>query len=472
MKNILEQVKSFCQENNLINHGDKILLAVSGGPDSTALLYTMFALKNEFSIKIAVAHIEHGLRGESSLRDQLFVKKIAENLKVDFYNKNVNVTEARKSGESIEEACRRVRYHFFFDTLQRFGFDKIATGHTLDDNIETIIYRFLSGTGPSGITGIHPKNACIVHPLLGCTKEEIVDYLKREKLNYRTDETNIDTSIIRNKIRLKIVPQLESVNFNFKSHILNLMNIIKNENEILDELTESMISSMIVEEARDIITIKYGKFFCLHKAIKRRVVITLVRKLTDSDSFIKKNYVSFKTVDNIACNNIVGNKVLYCNDLFMIKKEYDNLMFQKNVVKPVNKKYLYHVSDIKEVFIKEIEKKVIFSIEENISFFEFNKLYFDFNKLIFPLIIRNRIDGDRIRLRNLGTKKLKTIFINDKVTGNQRETVPLLVFKDEIIGIFSSFYGKKNRTAENYMITSQTRRILVCELVHNTDIYT
>ncbi|MCK5569565.1 MAG: tRNA lysidine(34) synthetase TilS, partial [Spirochaetes bacterium] len=293
MKNILEQVKSFCQENNLINHGDKILLAVSGGPDSTALLYTMFALKNEFSIKIAVAHIEHGLRGESSLRDQLFVKKIAENLKVDFYNKNVNVTEARKPGESIEEACRRVRYHFFFDTLQRFGFDKIATGHTLDDNIETIIYRFLSGTGPSGITGIHPKNACIVHPLLGCTKEEIVDYLKREKLNYRTDETNIDTSIIRNKIRLKIVPQLESVNFNFKSHILNLMNIIKNENEILDKLTESMISSMIVEEARDIITIKYGKFFYLHKAIKRRVVITLVRKLTDSDSFIKKNYVSF-----------------------------------------------------------------------------------------------------------------------------------------------------------------------------------
>lgn len=472
MNSFLKQVKSFCQENNLINPGDKILLAVSGGPDSTALLYAMFALKNVFSIKITVAHLEHGLRGESSLGDQLFVKKIAENLEVDFYSKNVNVIDARKSGESIEEACRRVRYHFFFDTLQRFGFDKIATGHTLDDNIETIIYRFLSGTGPSGIAGIHPKNACIIHPLLGCKKEEIVDYLKREKLDSRTDETNIDTAIIRNKIRLEIVPRLKSVNANFKSHILNLGNIIKNENEFLTNLTESIISSMVVKEAEDIIIIKYDKFFSLHKAIKRRIVILLVKKLTDSDSFIKKNYVSFKTVDNISINDIIGNKILYCNDLFMIKKEYDNLIFQKSVVKPVNKKYLYNVNSIKEITIEEIEKKVVFSIEENISFFELNKLYFDFDKLVFPLTIRNRKDGDRIRLLNLGTKKLKTIFINDRVPGEQRQTVPIVAAKNEIIGIFSSFYGKKNRTAENYMIASQTRRVLVCELVDNIDLHT
>ena len=173
----------------------------------------------------------------------------------------------------------------------------------------------------------------------------------------------------------------------------------------------------------------------------------------------------FKVIDNLARRMINGNKIYYQNNNVTIRKEYRSLIFQKRVVDDIKKKYLYHVDfNHKKIIIREIGREVDFSVRDSVSRFEDNKLYLDLDKVRFPILIRSRKSGDHIRLRNLGVKKLKTIFINDKVPRDRRDKVPNIVINDEIAGIFSIYYGKKNRIAEGYMISESTRKILICEL--------
>ncbi|HEB31562.1 MAG TPA: tRNA lysidine(34) synthetase TilS [Spirochaetes bacterium] len=467
MSDIFERVKHYCMQNDLIRRGDKVLLAVSGGPDSIALLHVLHGMRKAMSFEIAVAHLEHGLRGESSVGDQLFVKKTAQNLMVDFYTKNISVADERARDESLEEAARRVRYRFLLDVLKKTGFHKVATGHTIDDNIETIIYRMATGTGPAGFTGIFPQNTFVIHPVLGCTKDEILFFLDKNEHRFRVDVTNSDTKILRNKIRHDIVPMLSDININYKTHILNLSGIIREEDEILDKITENCLKTLVIEESKNRVLIDYERFFSLKKALKRRIVLKLVRKLNscDIDQFSGKNYFSFKSTDHVACSQIKGNKILYQNKDLVIRKEYGGLLFQKRVVNEVKKKYLYHIkSDSERIVISEIKREILFSRKESTSQFEDNRLYFDLDKVEFPVLIRSRRNGDRIRLKNLGVKKLKTIFINEKVPPGMRDEVPIVEINGEITGIFSTYYGRQNRVAEGYMITECTRKILICDL--------
>jgi tRNA(Ile)-lysidine synthase len=467
MSDIIERVKQYCLLNDLIRRGDRVLIAVSGGPDSIALLHILCVLRKYMSFEIAVAHLEHGLRGGSSVEDQIFVKKTAKNLFIDFYTENISVADERAHDESLEEAARRIRYRFLLDVLKKTGFQKVATGHTIDDNIETIIYRMITGTGPAGFTGIFPQSTFIIHPLLDCTKDEIHLFLEKHGYRFRVDLTNRDKKILRNKIRHDIVPLLSNINNKYKTHILNLTGIIRDEDEILDKITDRSLKTLVLEESENGVMIDYQRFFSLQRALKRRIVLKIVGKLIlyDSDQFSGKNYLSFKSTDHVASNPVNGNKILFINKDLVIRKEYGSLLFQKRVVNEVKKKYLYHVKSGRErIEISQIKREILFSQKESVSQFEDNRLYFDLDKVNFPILVRNRRDGDRIRVKNLGVKKLKTIFINDKVSPGKRDEVPVVEINGEIAGIFSTYYGRLNRVAEGYMITESTRKILICDL--------
>ncbi len=463
---VIDQVRSFCLQNNLVNSGEKILLAVSGGPDSVALLYIFHSLQTELHIEIAVAHLEHGLRAVDSLEDQAFVRSISEKLGVSFYTKNMNIKEMKRQDESPEEAARRVRYQYFSEVLVMIGYDKLATGHTLDDNVETILYRLITGTGPSGFVGILPKFRNIIHPLLNVNREQIIDYLTQNGLEYRIDKTNYDPIIVRNKIRSTIIPALESINSKFKEHILNFTKIIQDENNIINRLVTDKMKSILLENGENKVKVRYQDFLSLEKAIKKRIIIKIIEGFAVSDGVFKRSYIPYRIVDYLSDCETKGNKTIYQNDLFSIQKEYEALIFKKRVVNDLNKTYLYYIEDtVNPVFIREINRKIVFHERSKIDSFEENRLYFDYHKLKFPLIIRNRKNGDRISLVNIGSKKLKSIFINDKVSKDEREKIPIILSNNEICGIFCSFYGKKNRSSEKYLITGSTERILECELV-------
>jgi tRNA(Ile)-lysidine synthase len=467
MNDILERVIHYCRKHELLKSGDRILAAVSGGPDSVALLRIMCAIRDTIPLEIAAAHLEHGLRGESSIGDMEFVRKTANELGIVFHSKSASVADEKGSDESIEEAARRIRYQFLLDILHKTGYNRAATGHTLDDNVETIIYRLITGTGPSGITGILPQSGFVIHPLLGCTKEEILLFLDRNGYQYRVDETNSDTGIPRNKIRHRIIPQLSDINIKFKKHLVNLSIILREENDLMERITQDQIESLILQESDNSISIDYTKFFSIDRAIKRRIVHSLIKRLTgrEFDRFLNERYLSFEVTENLAGKPVRGNKIIYRNKSVCIRKEYGCLIFQKRVVDDVKNMYLYSINGIgQKIILEEIGREVEFSVREAVSRFEENKLYLDLENVEFPFLIRNRREGDRIRLKNLGLKKIKTIFINDKVPPGRRDEVPVVVINGEIAGIFSTYYGKQNRVAESYMISESTRKVLVCDL--------
>jgi tRNA(Ile)-lysidine synthase len=467
---VLEQVRDYCAEYDLLKAGEVNLLAVSGGSDSVALLYILHSLAPEIGFEISVAHLEHGLRGSDSLDDQRFVKKLSEELGVVFHTKSVDVQESRRRGEdvkevvkeSVEEAARRLRYDFLFGLLQAEGYSNIATGHTLDDNVETVLFRMISGTGASGFSGILPRAGKVIHPLL-C--------LSREHIGYRTDMTNYDRRYPRNRIRHEVTPVLRDINVRYREHIQRLVDIVREESNLVDRVAKEQLEKVIVERTLDTVKLSCREFLDLDPAVRRRAIIRIAEHLSSRAGFLHRTYfdrihLPYKIINSLTECDPNGNRTLYRKGLLDVRVEYGMLVFKKRVVTEQDKTYLYCVEKIDSpVRIGEVQREAVFRIRDQVEAFENSKLYFDYRKLKFPIVIRSRKKGDRISLVNLGSKKIKSLFIDEKVPKDLRQSVPIIESNGEICGVFLSICGKKNRCASQVMITAGTKKILECELV-------
>lgn len=206
------------KEYGLIRKFDRIVLGVSGGPDSIALLYCLCALKEEYRLTLHIAHLNHMLRPGDSAKDAEFVRALANKLGLACTIKKVNVKALRKG--SLEETARRARWDFFLETAKRIKADKIALGHTLDDQAETVLMRVLRGSGLLGLSGILPKRDIggwtVIRPLLGIKRREIENFLKAKRIIPRVDASNLDDAYFRNRIRRELLPGLEKYNPNIK----------------------------------------------------------------------------------------------------------------------------------------------------------------------------------------------------------------------------------------------------------------
>lgn len=208
---VTDAARQAISEYNLIEYGETVLAAVSGGADSVCLLYVLCALKRELGIKVICAHLNHGIRGASADADEEFVGELCKKLGVRFYSKKTDVLSlAKASGETTEEAGRTARYAFFDEIARKHKIDKIATAHNKNDNIETVLMRIIRGTGIDGLGGIPIKrDGGIIRPLLNVSRSEIEAFCAENGIAYRTDETNSSLDYTRNKIRLELLPFLE-----------------------------------------------------------------------------------------------------------------------------------------------------------------------------------------------------------------------------------------------------------------------
>ncbi len=469
-QSVLHDVREFCVRYDLVERGDRILIAASGGPDSTALLHIFYELREPLGLDLGVAHVNHGIRGSDADLDQQFVEKMTAELSLPFHFHKIQVAALRKKRESPEEAARRIRYQFLFDTMQGSEFNKLATGHTLEDNIETVLYRLATGTGPGGASGIHPRSGHIIHPLLELGKKRILEYLQARGIDYRIDRTNFDGSIPRNRIRHEMLPVLEQINRRYREHFGTFAMVQREENALLDHLAQSKLDTVLEDHDDTGFVVCYSRFVKLELAIRRRIVLHIYDQLTKNEFELRKQYIPFKVLDRIAAGGVEGNKRIYQNDRVTVMKEYDRLVFKKRVVDTGASGYLYHVHQISSTQqIPEIGKLLIFSLRKSEGLFEKgcfdrDKIYLDYDRIELPIIVRCRRAGDRIALKNVGRKKIKDLFIDQKVNERSREQVPILECKNEVIGVFCSFYGMDNRVSEEYMITDRTENVLVGEL--------
>lgn len=414
--------EKFLQSSDILKSlkDKKVVLAYSGGPDSTFLLH-MF-LENGFNVELA--YVNHMLRGEDSNKELEFVKNIASkhNIKVQYIERDIlSISKEKKKG--IEESAREVRYDFF-ESIPGI----VATAHNLDDNVETFIFRMVRGTSLKGLCGIKRVRDKYIRPILHFSKREILEYLISEKIEYVKDYSNKSTEYTRNMIRLKIVPLMEEINPKFKEKILNLIEDIE---EIDFDVKENSVSELKKLNTFD----------------KRKALASLMK---DNEVSRQKIELAEKLLDK------EGSSSLDISKGIVLKKVYDKIYVDKkrDIVK-IEQKIL--IGDTIEFFDSKISVKEISKEEyvEKANLKDKNTFFIDKNLLNKELIVRNRREGDYFHpLGSKVKKKLKKFFIDEKVDKFKRDLIPIFTIKDEIVWI------ARMRGSEKFKINDDVKEII------------
>lgn len=311
LNKILETINKY----NLIQKGDKIVIGVSGGPDSMCLLDSLYFLKEKLGIEIIVAHINHMIRKEAE-EETTYVEKYCENKSIKCYIKRIEVEKLAKEQKiGTEEMGRKIRYEFFKQVAQKENANKIATAHNLNDNIETVLMNMLRGSGVSGLKGIEIKRKEgiieYIRPIRECERTEIEEYCQKQKLNPKIDKTNFENIYNRNKIRNSLIPYLKKeFNPNILETINRLSEIAREQEEYFENIIEQKYKELEIQKNEKEIILDLKKFNQLEKVIKSKLILYTINKVNGNTQGIGKIHIE----DIIKlCQNNIGNKYLTPN---------------------------------------------------------------------------------------------------------------------------------------------------------------
>ena len=464
---VLQTIKKF----DMLSSNDRVLIGISGGPDSVTLLNVLLSLKKRYNLSFFIAHLDHMLRGKESDEDVNFVKNLAQELGLPCEVKSCNLIKiARKEHLTLEETAREYRYKFYSETAKKFKANKIALGHNTDDQIETVLMRFLRGSGLEGLMGIPPIRGKIIRPLIECNREEIEEYCKENKIEYRVDSSNEEVIYFRNKIRLELLPLLaKDYNKNIKGITLRLRNIVSEVSAYLSQETELLFKEVVRRESPEMVIIDLKKFTSLPLALKRRIIrksIEVVKGNLYSISFAHNNEILKLTEYQL------GEKEIYLPDNLMAKKIYKKIMIYKKRIsedqtEEIPTPWEYDIlipgkTEIKSLGIK-VEIRILDSADMKSSLYLTKKKskgefleFIDYNKVKLPLKLRNRRSGDRfypLKMKDL--KKVKNFFIDNKIPKSHRDLIPILVdSEDKIMWIMGM------RLDDRVKINSDTKKML------------
>ncbi|NOZ35126.1 MAG: tRNA lysidine(34) synthetase TilS [Chlorobi bacterium] len=435
-----EQVEKYIVQNLLFEKSDKILVAFSGGADSVALLHI---LKN-LNFTVAAAHVNFKLRGKDSDEDELFTEDFCYKLNIQLFKISFNTKKiAEKNKLSIEEAARTLRYNWFGEMRMQHNYKYTATGHHLDDRIETFFINLTKGTGIKGLRSILAKNNDIVRPLLFTSKDEIKNYCSENKLNYRTDYSNFDTKFIRNKFRHKVLPVFSEINPKFKESMLKNFRIYSEFEDIYKQYIEN--------ETRNITEFNEKLLYInIKRLLSAAAPVSLLYEIIHHYGF--KSAQNEHIFNNI--NNLQSGKIFFSGTHRLLKDR--NFLIVDKI----------HIPKKEDIFLIE---KGIYSINEplNISLKFLKKLpdtlktdkktaLINTDKLTYPLKIRKFKTGDYFFPFGMNGKKLLSDFFTDeKINLFEQEKIWVLTSsKNEIIWIIGY------RTDNRFRIESNTENIL------------
>ena len=328
-RKVLKTIKKF----NLIQNGDKLVLGVSGGPDSICMLDILNNIRNDniynLNYEIVVAHINHMIREEAK-QDEIFVKNFCKKINVEFYSKSIDVQKIANNNKiGTEEAGRKVRYDFFDEILQKTNSNKIAIAHNKNDKVETIIMNILRGSGIVGLRGIEPiKSHKYIRPLIECERDDIENYCKINKIEPRIDKTNFENIYSRNKTRNVVIPYIkQEFNPNIIQTIDRLSDLVKEEDDYLQMVVEKVYKELIIKESSNELILNLKKFNQQEKVIKSRILLYTISRLLGSTNGIERIHIE----DIIKlCSNNIGNKYLTPNKNIKILVKNHNIYFIKN----------------------------------------------------------------------------------------------------------------------------------------------
>ena len=431
---ITDKLKKIIGKYELLKKNDKVLIAFSGGPDSVFLFHCINFFRESLGLELELVYVNHKLR-EDADEDIKFVKEFAEKNVVRYYIKEADVKEtAAREKISEEEAGREERYRIFFDIMKENNIDKIATGHNLDDNIETFIFRLLRGTALNGLKGIPVKRGAIIRPILEFRKDYILEVLDGADEEYRLDSTNFETKYTRNKIRNLIFPLFSEVNPLFREKIAGLIEEINN----FEDIEKSKEAVLWLSDLRK-----------MDKTMQNKRIFDLISMYD-----IEINREKIRQIGELI--NSKGNKEINLGNNFILYKNYDKLevIFQNEYV-PLPEELILEEGIMTEWgdYLLEVTKR---DIKESSR--ENGKIIFLGDKT--NIKVRSRKEGDRIYLKNLGYKKIKKILIDEKIEKKERERIPVIELDNEIAAIGDIKISGKLELSRNAVSKEQMKLII------------
>lgn len=464
------KVKESLRKHGMLSDGEQVLVAVSGGPDSMALLRVLYDLRDELNLHLEVGHVQHGIRGEEACEDARFVAKSANELGLPLHLKEIDLPRKRsEAGKgNLEALARDERYRFLFDVARERGIAKVATAHTQDDQAETFLMWLLRGAGRKGLGGISPvrllgaaddipsSRLAIIRPLLDVPKAEILEFLKKKRIPYRLDRSNQDSTFLRNWIRLNLIPQLkERIDQNLPSRLAHQAELIRDEESFLEGLGQAELDKLRTSQGID-----RQAFLGQERAMQRRILRLWIGETRGHLRGLDSDHV--EQIMRLVAEGPPQSHLSIPGGWELVK-EYDTLRLTKRFPNSKRLCYSYELRIGRELNIHEAG----FTIESRQALPPFPKLPDNFMEAVFdlvylptPLTVRNFRHGDRFQpLGMTGHKKVKELFIDKKVPLSLRATLPLLSTGDEVLWIPG--YGR----SEVGKITPETKAILHLKVV-------
>lgn len=413
MKN--ELVKRI-ESKKLFTKEEPLVLALSGGVDSMVLFDILTKINNH----VILAHVNHNKR-EESVNEFEYIKKLAKRNNVPFEGFSLHADEH----QNFHHDSRMQRYTFFRAIAQKHNAKKIVVAHHLDDQVETVLMRIVRGSSFQGYSGIKnirfDRNVSVIRPLMDTTKEEIIKYAEEEGITYFEDSSNNEDVYTRNRFRNTIIPLLKKENPNLDSKIIQLADYIDGADEVLEEKKREFLKHNCVYN--NIHLIAFNK---LNKIIKIKVLEHMINMATDNTvEVLYDQYVSMIQI----CNSDTPNQEYSLGKNYLFVKEYDFIYIKKErPITPVN----IEINAFKEYFVDDNRSFIV--SKEKMTHNNSNYFELCYNELVFPLYIRQRKDGDKISLK-IGTKKIKDIFIDQKIPKSKRNRILLISDEEKVLWI-------------------------------------
>ncbi|MBC7328446.1 tRNA lysidine(34) synthetase TilS [bacterium] len=438
----------------MLSPGDRVVIAVSGGPDSICLLHLLLEISAEYNLSLFVAHLNHMLR-EEAIQEEEFVREVASKFSLPFYSERRDVKSLLKKGETLEEGARRVRYDFLKKACKFFTASKVALGHNADDLVETVLLNLIRGTGLKGLRGIPPLREdggiTFIRPLINIWRWEIEGYLKERGIPFVIDRSNLSLQFTRNKIRHRVIPLLEEINPKVKEAIHRLAQIAGEIYDYVQREAGREKEKLEKKEEPSVVKLKLKDFLLLHPALQKEIIRLLLLEFPGD--------VSGFGSEEIECIlSLQEGKAMTLPNRIQVKKENDELIFRKlRWIRKIPFEIPLQVPG--ETFIPPMGLFVSAEIVEGrilIKDPSCLKVSLDMDKVRGKLVARNWREGDRmIPLGMKSAKKLQDIFVDCKVPREERHRIPLICDEEGIIWVVGV------RLSERVKITEQTRRTLI-----------
>ncbi|HAS28475.1 MAG TPA: tRNA lysidine(34) synthetase TilS [Dehalococcoidia bacterium] len=463
---IEQRVSGFILENRLLSRGDCVLIAVSGGADSVCLLYIMLQLKEKLDISLHVAHLDHQLRGEESESDAVYVSQLARTFDIPVTLSRADVNSYRKQHRlSLEEAAREVRYNFLAQTAAAVGAKTIAIGHTLDDQVETIMLHIIRGSGIAGLVGLKAKSkrllnghqVNIIRPLLEIRRAETLQYCLENNLAARDDSTNLLLAPLRNRIRHRLLPELQKYNSGFVESLLRTSAIAADEISFLDAELEKVWES-VVKEQNDSVILDKDKFDALPSALQRHLLRAAIKNLLGTLKDIEERHI--EEIMGVLAKQ--AGKYINLPYGLIFAVEYGKYLLGSDT-----KALCPYPEIIGEFEIKIPGVTAIFGWSVETSFSEQVMAdqndnhfiaYLDADKCGTNLTLRSRIEGEHFQPLGFGTpKRLNRFMIDLKIPQAWRERVPLVCCDGQVVWVVGY------RIDERCKVTADTISVLKLE---------